>query len=158
MTTNVHGTAHLQAIAPQLLVDDLDAAIAYYRDRLGFAVDFVYDSFYAGVSRGGVLIHLKHAPKTVSDRAHRKEHEHLDAYVAVAGVEALYQELQSRGARVTKPLGRGRGATRTSTSKTPTATSSASARRSPEAQASHPSRYARARVNSASRSRARSRR
>ncbi len=27
-TTNVHGTAHLQAIAPQLLVDDLDAAIA----------------------------------------------------------------------------------------------------------------------------------
>jgi len=68
-------------------------------------VDFVYDSFYAGVSRGGVLIHLKHAPKTVSDRAHRKEHEHLDAYVAVAGVEALYQELQSRGARITKPLG-----------------------------------------------------
>ena len=88
-TTNVQGTAHLQAVAPQLLVDDLDAAIAYYRDRLGFAVDFVYDSFYAGVSRGGVLIHLKRAPKTVSDRAHRKEHEHLDAYVAVAGVEAL---------------------------------------------------------------------
>ena len=29
MTTNVHGTAHLQAIAPQLLVDDLDAAIAH---------------------------------------------------------------------------------------------------------------------------------
>ena len=68
-------------------------------------MDFVYDSFYAGVSRGGVLIHLKHAPKTVSDRAYRKEHEHLDAYVAVAGVEALYQELQSRGARITKPLG-----------------------------------------------------
>ena len=68
-------------------------------------MDFVYDSFYAGVSRGGVLIHLKCAPKTVSDRANRKEHEHLDAYVAVAGVEALYQELQSRGALVTKPLG-----------------------------------------------------
>jgi ribosomal protein S18 acetylase RimI-like enzyme/uncharacterized glyoxalase superfamily protein PhnB len=98
-------TAHLQAIAPQFLVDDLDAAIAYYRDRLGFAVDFVYESFYAGVSRGGALIHLKCAPKTASDRAHRREHEHLDAYVAVAGVEALYQELQSRGARITKPLG-----------------------------------------------------
>ena len=59
-------------------------------------MDFVYDSFYASVSRGGGLIHLKRAPKTVADRAHRKEHEHLDAYVAVAGVEALYQELQSR--------------------------------------------------------------
>ena len=68
-------------------------------------MDFVYDSFYASVSRGGGLIHLKRAPKTVADRAHRKEHEHLDAYVAVAGVEALYQELQSRDARITKPLG-----------------------------------------------------
>jgi catechol 2,3-dioxygenase-like lactoylglutathione lyase family enzyme len=104
-TANVQGTAHLQAIAPQFLVDDLETATAYYRDRLGFAVDFTYESFYAGVSRGGALIHLKCAPKTVSDRAHRKEHEHLDAYVAVAGVQALYQELQSRGARITKPLG-----------------------------------------------------
>ena len=104
-TANVQGTAHLQAIAPQFLVDDLEVATAYYRDRLGFAVDFTYDSFYAGVSRGGALIHLKCAPKTVSDRAHRKQHEHLDAYVAVAGVQALYQELQSRGARIAKPLG-----------------------------------------------------
>jgi catechol 2,3-dioxygenase-like lactoylglutathione lyase family enzyme len=77
-------------------VDDLEKATAYYRDRLGFAVDFTYESFYAGVSRGAALIHLKCAPKTVSDRAHRREHEHLDAYVAVAGVEALYRELQSR--------------------------------------------------------------
>ena len=115
-------------------------ATAYYRERLGFAVDFTYESFYAGVSRGGALIHLKRAPKTVSDRAHRKEHEHLDAYVAVAGVQALYQELQSRGARIAKPLG-GRGATRTSTSKTPTATSSASARRRPDHMSRPPYRH-----------------
>ncbi len=97
--------AHLTAIAPQLLVDDLDTAIAYYRHRLGFQVDFSYESFYASVSRDGIPIHLKSAPKTVSDRAHRKEDEHLDAYVAVTGVEALYEELQSRGARITTPLG-----------------------------------------------------
>ncbi len=88
-TTNVQGTAHLQAIAPPFLVDDLETATAYYRDRLGFAVDFTYDSFYASVSRGGALIHLKCAPKTVGDRAHRRDHEHLDAYVAVAGVRAV---------------------------------------------------------------------
>ena len=41
-------------IAPQFLVDDLDRSIAYYRDQLGFEVDFVYDSFYASVSRDGV--------------------------------------------------------------------------------------------------------
>jgi hypothetical protein len=138
-TTNVQGTAHLQAIAPQFLVDDLETATAYYRDRLGFAVDFTYESFYASVSRGGALIHLKCAPKTVSDRAHRKEHEHLDAYVAVAGVQALYQELQARGSP--SRWGSGRGATRTSTSKTPTATSSASARRRPDHRSRPPYRH-----------------
>jgi uncharacterized glyoxalase superfamily protein PhnB len=98
-------TARLRSIAPQFLVDDLEAALAYYRERLGFVVDFVYESFYASVSRDGAAIHLKRAPKTLADRVHRKEHEHLDAYVAVDGVEALYQELQSRGARITQALG-----------------------------------------------------
>ncbi len=97
-------TARLTGIAPQFLVDDLDAAIAYYRDKLGFELDFSYESFYAGVSRDGFAIHLKCAPKTVSDRAHRKRHQHLDAYVAVTGAAAVYDELQSRGALITKPL------------------------------------------------------
>ena len=58
------------------------------------------------MSRGGFAIHLKCAPKTVGDRAHRRLHEHLDAYIAVIGVAALYEELCSRGAIVTKPLGK----------------------------------------------------
>jgi len=98
-------TARVRSIAPQLLVDDLETALAYYRDRLGFTVDFTYEAFYASVSRDGATVHLKNAPKTLADRAHRKEHEHLDAYLATTGVEALYQELQSRGARIIKPLG-----------------------------------------------------
>jgi uncharacterized glyoxalase superfamily protein PhnB len=56
------------------------------------------------VSRNGFAIHLKCAPKTVADRAHRKQHEHLDAYIAVAGVAILHDELRSRGALITKPL------------------------------------------------------
>jgi uncharacterized glyoxalase superfamily protein PhnB len=100
----VRDGARLSAIAPQFLVDDLDAAVGYYRDRLGFTLDFIYESFYASVSRDGLPIHLKCAPKTVSDRAHRKENEHLDAHVAVVGVEALCEELTARGARITDPL------------------------------------------------------
>ena len=103
-TETVSGTAALTGIAPQFLVDDLNAAIAYYRDKLGFDVDFCYESFYASVSRNGFAIHLKCAPKTVSDRAHRKQHEHLDAYIAVTGVAVLHDELRSRGALITKPL------------------------------------------------------
>jgi catechol 2,3-dioxygenase-like lactoylglutathione lyase family enzyme len=91
-------------IAPQFLVDDLDRAVAYYRDKLGFEVDFVYESFYASVSRDGFAIHLKEAPKLAADRTHRKENEHLDASIAVTGIRGLFDELQERGAVVLKRL------------------------------------------------------
>ena len=94
----------LTGIAPQFLVDDLDRAIAYYRDRLGFELDFNYQSFYAAVTRDGFAVHLKCAPKLPADREHRKQNEHLDAYIAVAGIRGLFDELKMRGARVLQPL------------------------------------------------------
>ena len=100
----VAGGAKLTGIAPRFLVDDLQAAIAYYRGKLGFDLDFCYESFYASVSRDGFAIHLKGAAKTIADRAHRQQHEHLDAYVGVVGAASLHDELRSRGARITKPL------------------------------------------------------
>ncbi len=100
----VRSAAQITGIAPQFLVDDLDRAIAYYRDKLGFDHDFTYESFYAGVSRDGFAIHLKHAPKLAADRAHRKQNEHLDASISVSGIRDLFSELQRRGADVIKPL------------------------------------------------------
>ena len=91
-------------IVPQFLVDDLDRAIAYYRDKLGFELDFVYESFYASVTRDGFAIHLKCAPKSAADREHRQHNQHLDAYVAVCGVRGLFSEFTTRGAQVLEPL------------------------------------------------------
>jgi len=96
--------AQLTGIAPQFLVDDLGRAIDYYGRCLGFQLDFQYEGFYASVSRDGCAIHLKCAPKTQVDRAHRREQEHLDAYIEVRNVAALHDELRSRGALITKPL------------------------------------------------------
>ena len=50
MATSVPNQARVTSIAPQFLVDDLERSVAYYRDALGFDVDFVYESFYAAVS------------------------------------------------------------------------------------------------------------
>jgi len=97
-------TAEVTSLAPQFLVDDLSEAIAYYRDRLGFELDFVYESSYASVSRDGFAIHLKCAPKTIADRTNRKQNEHLDAYVGVRGIEALFDELKSNGAGIIRSL------------------------------------------------------
>lgn len=103
-TPTVSAATTITGIAPLLLVDDLDAAIVYYRDKLGFDLDFCYGGFYASVSRDGFAIHLKDAAKTSADRAHRRQHEHLDASIRVVGVAALHDELRSRGALITKPL------------------------------------------------------
>jgi catechol 2,3-dioxygenase-like lactoylglutathione lyase family enzyme len=88
--------------SPQFLVDDLDVATAFYETRLGFTRDFVYECFYASVSRDGATIHLKCAPKLDAARLHRKSGEHLDAFVSVTGVNELYDELVSRGAPIAK--------------------------------------------------------
>ena len=94
----------IKGIAPQLLVEDLERAIAYYRDGLGFTLDFIYESFYASVSRDGCAIHLKHGPVPAAEQARRKEQEHLAAYVAVSDIRDLFVEMQRRGADVIKPL------------------------------------------------------
>ena len=103
-TVAVDRATHLTGIAPQFLVDDLERAIQYYCDRLGFALDFKYESSYASVSRDGFAIHLKCAPKSAADREHRKQNEHLDAYISVSGVQDLCSELEQRGAHVIKSL------------------------------------------------------
>ena len=100
MAASIHGAA------PQFLVEKLDASVAFYEQRLGFRCDFVYEGFYASVSRDRAVIHLKCAPKLQAERAHRRSGEHLDAYLAVSGVGELHAELVRRGAPITTPLER----------------------------------------------------
>ena len=103
-TAQAKAIAKINRIAPQFLVDDLSKALGYYRDSLGFNVDFIYESFYAGLSRDGASIHLKCAPKTIADRSHRRENDHLDAYIDVSNIDELFADFTSREARVTKGL------------------------------------------------------
>ncbi len=79
----------IKQAVPQFLVNKLEDAIAFYVVRLGFTTDFVFDDFYASVSRDGASIHLKCAPKLEAERVHRKSGEHLDAFFAVSGVRAI---------------------------------------------------------------------
>lgn len=96
--------ASITAAAPQFLVRKLDESLAFYEERLGFTRDFVYEGFYASVSRDRAVIHLKCAPKPEAERAHRRSEEHLDAYLIVDGVGELHDELVGRGAPITRPL------------------------------------------------------
>jgi uncharacterized glyoxalase superfamily protein PhnB len=89
----------LVGAATLFVVEDVLASVAHYRDVLGFKVEFTYGepTFYAGVERDDVLIHLQAARET-------KRHVGQGAAnVFVTEVDALYEELKARGARILKP-------------------------------------------------------
>jgi predicted enzyme related to lactoylglutathione lyase len=96
----------IRSFAPQLLVDDLDRAITFYSGILGFSFGPAWGGFYAIGERDGFQVHLKCAPKTVEDRTNRRQHQHLDVYASVTGVDALYDACQAKGATILKSLGR----------------------------------------------------
>jgi catechol 2,3-dioxygenase-like lactoylglutathione lyase family enzyme len=100
------GSLRLKSFAPQLLVDDLGRAIAFYRDVLGFSFGEPWRGFYAIGERDGFAVHLKCAPKTSEDRANRKQYEHLDVYADVAGIAALHDACKAKGVTILKSLER----------------------------------------------------
>jgi len=79
----------LTYIAPVLRVSDLMRSLAFYRERLGFALDFRYEDFYASVSRDGCRLHLQCAPATPRDQAAFERAQHLDACIVVQDARAL---------------------------------------------------------------------
>ena len=85
----------LCAAATLFVVKDVLQSVEHYRDVLGFRVEFTYGepAFYAGVERDNVAIHLQAASET------KRQPGHGAINVFVTGVDALYQELKSRGAR-----------------------------------------------------------
>ena len=94
--------SRITSFAPQLLVDDLERAIRFYREVLGFSFGPTWQGVYAIGERDGFEIHLKCAPKAIEDRANRRQNEHLDVYASVIGVGALYDACKAKGATILK--------------------------------------------------------
>ncbi len=83
---------------PILVVRDIQKSVAYYRDRLGFTVDFTYGEppSYAGVYRGSVLLHLQ--AESQADRSPGGS----AVYLSVEDADRTHAELRERGARIEK--------------------------------------------------------
>jgi catechol 2,3-dioxygenase-like lactoylglutathione lyase family enzyme len=94
----------LTYIAPVFRVRDLERSLAYYRDRLGFDVEFIYEGFYAGLCRDGCHIHLQCAAPAARDQHAFEAAEHLDACITVRDANALAPRLAEAGAVFTVAL------------------------------------------------------
>jgi catechol 2,3-dioxygenase-like lactoylglutathione lyase family enzyme len=84
---------------PVVLVADVQAAAEFYRDQLGFVIDFLHGNpvFYSSVSRDEACIHLRFVHKPVFDVEVRDQEQVISVFVAVANVTGLFTEYEARG-------------------------------------------------------------
>ncbi|TDG10971.1 bleomycin resistance family protein [Paraburkholderia guartelaensis] len=94
-------TNTLRPFAFVLAVQDLERNAAYFRDVLGFRVDWADATDWRIVTRGGVRIMLGHCPDALSPAA-TGDHSYF-GYLEVDDVQAFHDEIAQRGAIVLQP-------------------------------------------------------
>ncbi len=101
----------IAGIAPFFIVRDVPAALAFYRDRLGFDIAFQGpepdDIFFGIVQRGGAMIMLKAVgvePVPNYTRDVKKGIARWDAYLRVPDPDALAAEFALRYVEFFEPL------------------------------------------------------
>ena len=96
----------LKAAAPVLFVREVNASAAFFRDILGFEIDFLYGEppFYGAVSRDGAVLHLKWVHDAVFGAGRVEAEGLIMAFVSVDSIEALHAEYHAKGARFSQEL------------------------------------------------------
>ena len=102
------GERHFYGVIPVFLVDDVVKTVEYYRDVLGFEVDFVYGEppIYASVSRDDAILNFSQSSPAGrrNSVANTGTGNGVDAYVVVNDVDDLYDELKRQGATIVAEL------------------------------------------------------
>src|SRR3569833_2724634 len=95
----------LRQIAPVFFTTDIPAALAYYRDKLGFEClgTWQHPPVYAIIARDHHAIHFRCAPPPTAN-PDKYDDELLDAYLFVEAAAALYAEYKGRGVEFTRGL------------------------------------------------------
>jgi len=94
------GTSVILASEPQLFVSDIESALAFYVQKLGFRVVFSYGEppFYAQVARDGGRLNLRKVAGPVFDSDFRsREGSVLSATLTLDDAKPLFLEFQKAG-------------------------------------------------------------
>lgn len=107
VTTRTLAAPELKAALPVVFVSNVEAMADYFRDKLGFQVDFLHGqpAFYGSVSRGGARLHLRfvHAP-VITAEVRGREKDLLSAYLEVEHIKSLFAEYQAAGVEFAQSL------------------------------------------------------
>lgn len=95
----------LKCVTPIFFVRDVTASAGFFRDKLGFEIDFLYGTppFYGSVSRDGICLHLRHVAEPDFAQLAAREVSLILASFEVSGVQALYDEFAARNVDLPQP-------------------------------------------------------
>ncbi|MCB1692621.1 MAG: VOC family protein [Pseudomonadales bacterium] len=98
----------LVSVQPHVFVRDIDAACAYYNEKLGFTTSFKYGEppFFAQLERDELSLSLRAVDAYILDakQLRNKEEELLAASFAVQSIKSLYEDYLAREATVFQAL------------------------------------------------------
>ena len=94
----------IKAIAPQLRTTDMASSVGFYKEKLGFTVEFNYEDFYVGIRAGEHLFHLKLVDEKDPSIPYVDEGGHIHLYFEIEGVAAFADQLKANGVRLVKEV------------------------------------------------------
>lgn len=96
----------LKRAIPVIFVSNVQVSAEFYRDKLGFAIDFLHGHppFYGSVSRDGACIHLRFVHEQVFAAGLREREGLLSAFLPVDGAKALFAEYKAADVAFVQPL------------------------------------------------------
>ncbi|MDJ0787562.1 MAG: VOC family protein [Myxococcota bacterium] len=93
------GTPEGLRVHPQVFVTDMERAVAFYRDTLGFEVAYLYGTppYYGLVTFGSVGVNLRHVDQCPYREGVRADEQLLAATIVVANLKAYFVGLDEAG-------------------------------------------------------------
>lgn len=93
-------TLRLTRAVPVIFVGNVKASAEYFKNTLGFAIDFLHGEppFYGSVSRDGACVHLKFVHEPVLTVGAQDRDGFIVAFIEVENVKALYAQYVAAGA------------------------------------------------------------
>jgi uncharacterized glyoxalase superfamily protein PhnB len=100
------GPPFLKNVIPILFVRDVNVCANFFREKLGFEINFLHGSppFYGAVSRDDVCLHIRFVHHPFFAQAAAQEKSLIMASVEVANVQGLFEEFKSRGVEIPQKL------------------------------------------------------
>jgi len=100
------GPPVLKNVVPILQVRDVKACAGFFREKLGFEIDFLHGlpPFYGAVSRDGVCLHLRFVCEPSFAKVAAQEKSLIFASVEVSHVQGLFHEFKARGVEFVQTL------------------------------------------------------